>query len=144
MTNEEIGRAFVALKCWRWMPGMLAAGPVGPRGGRKRALVTGTLSNDDAPRVVDVQGRRVPAWYVTKCEPHEVAPDVTDPATIGCLVALMRGALDDDRTFVGRQGDDAWIVWLDGESIGEGRTEAAAILNAIQTREATAAPSASR
>ena len=88
-TAEEWGRIAVSLPGWRWMPGMLAAGPTGPRGGRPRVIITGTMSRDDAPRAVDFKGRRCPAWYALNCDETEVSIDPDDPATAGCLLALL-------------------------------------------------------
>lgn len=95
MTEAQIALARRAVACrgWRWMAGMLAAGHPGPRGGQKRARVEGILTLDDwTPRCVDFRGRRVPAHYACKCSEEEVMPDLTDPATLGCLLALVREA----------------------------------------------------
>jgi hypothetical protein len=88
-TAEDWGRVAVSLPGWRWMPGMLAAGPTGPRGGRPRVIITGTMSRDDAPRAVDFKGRRCPAWYALNCDETEVSIDPDDPATAGCMLALL-------------------------------------------------------
>lgn len=90
MTTDllDLARAVVASPHWRWMPGMLAAGPAGPKGGRKRARVESRFADDSTPKCVDFQGRRVPAAYACMCEASEVRPDLTDPATLGCLLAL--------------------------------------------------------
>lgn len=85
----DIARAALALPGWRWMPGMLATGPAGPRGGRKRARVESTFADDSTPKCVDFNGRRVPAAYACMCEPSEVVPDLEDHATAGCLLALL-------------------------------------------------------
>ena len=67
---EKLGRRAVACPRWRWMSGMKVAVPAGHEGdtGYYRIL----LSSD---------------------EPEAGAyPDLTDPATLGCLLALVREA----------------------------------------------------
>jgi hypothetical protein len=68
---EELARRAVACKRWRWMAGMKVGVPAGHEGdtGYYRIL----LSSD---------------------EPDAGAyPELTDPATLGCLLALVREAL---------------------------------------------------
>lgn len=68
MTEEQIALAkrAVASKGWKWMPGMLTTG--------KR-------------RIFDNGERSLP--------PLNAIPDLTDPATLGCLLALVREAWGD-------------------------------------------------
>lgn len=65
---EELGRRAVACKMWRWMPGMV--------------LIEGyrVISESDATN----------EWW------HDQLPDFTDPATLGCLLALVREAWPND------------------------------------------------
>jgi len=63
-TPEEWGRAAVALPGWRWMPGMLGQNDVG-----------GT------DRIMD---------HTEASQPNlDLLPDPDDPATAGCLLALL-------------------------------------------------------
>ena len=134
-TAEEWGRLAVSLPGWRWLPGMLAAGPTGPKGGRKRAIVTGTLAEDGAPRAVDYRGRRVPASYAIQCESFEVSIDPDDPATAGCLLAML-GPGEWDNVAPGSAVEpdgEGWWAWIDGKwseglSLGRACISAAAAL----------------
>jgi len=69
MTEEQIAlaRRAVACKGWRWMPGMLAV---------EQAVPGMALST--RPVRVDEYWHEVGVWL----------PDLTDPATLGCLLAL--------------------------------------------------------
>lgn len=78
MTDKQIaiGRRAVACKDWRWMSGMATAE------GHRVVLV----DNDVLWMVYNEEG---------KCKPgcvEDFVPDLTDPATLGCLLALVREA----------------------------------------------------
>tara|TARA_R110000868_G_scaffold45283_1_gene150401 strand:+ start:115 stop:492 length:378 start_codon:yes stop_codon:yes gene_type:complete len=73
---EELARRSVACKRWRWMPGMLSE--TGLRVTRR----------DDDGYVV---GYYENLSYIAQCVPGTL-PDLSDPATLGCLLALVREA----------------------------------------------------
>ena len=73
----EIAKRAVACKKWRWLPGMRAIG----RKGKPEAWF----------RVEEKLSKLTGDW-------SEAIPDLSDPATIGCLLELVRE------------------VWLDGEA----------------------------
>jgi len=127
-TAEEWGRVAVALPGWRWMPGMLGAGPAGPRGGRKRAIITGTLAGDGAPRAVDYRGRRVPVWYVMGCDEADATIDPDDPATAGCLLALLGSSV----MSVEPADDGGWLVELYDLGVHHGTTLGRACIAAAE------------
>ena len=85
MTDDliEISKRAVACRGWQWMPGMLAA--LDGIGGDYRARVcradNGLFWSDATPLPYAL------ASYV---------PDLTDPATVGCLLALVREAYRDE------------------------------------------------
>jgi hypothetical protein len=109
----ELGKRAVACKGWRWMPGMLAVTSNG---------VVGFRVADSAV---------VPTCLVG-------LPDFTDPATFGCLLALVREAWGDSEMHMAL-GAKGW-VWLTGESraydvvmpINAGATEAEALVAALE------------
>lgn len=61
-----------------------------------------------------------------------VAPDWTNPATLGCLLAMVRERYPDATT----QTDSGrwWVAARDGRRLGAGQTEAGALLAAIEAR----------
>ena len=99
MTDEmiDLGRRAVACKGWRWMPGMLT---------------------DDGQRVLHADGGSMFAGVGSghdadgygPFESRNMLPDFRDPATLGCLLALVR---------------EAW-------GLGLGLTEAAALVAALE------------
>ena len=137
MTDDMInlGKRAVACKGWRWMPGMKTA---------------------DAMRVIHDPDRwpdrpcaiREGGWIDTS-PPRPLKddlPDLCDPATLGCLLALVRAAwrcavitspdydYDDEEA---RQGSNV-IGWRAVETVrwtpvGEGATEADALIAALES-----------
>ena len=105
---EALPRRAVACRGWRWMPGMAFC-----------------------------DGAEV--WRVTSAQHAETihadrTPDLTDPATLGCLLALVREAWGDPSAYTmaycGR-----WTLCSDrDEEIdpGDGATEAAALVAALE------------
>jgi hypothetical protein len=122
MTDEMIalGRRALACKGWRWMPGM-------------RWIVSRVAPLEDyAGRIVD-GGRRAPDG--------PGLPDLSDPATLGCLLALVREAWEDPHLYT--LHDIHWTVRLrdgvttafepeDDSWVGTGATEAQALVAALE------------
>ena len=116
--QTDLARRAVACQRWRWMPGMLAvewAAPgMGLTGGR--------------PMRVDADWQEVGVYL----------PDLTDPATLGCLLALVREAWGDPEAHLAL-GGGGWVL-MSGESrvadvvypSPAGRTEAAALVAALE------------
>jgi len=108
MTDEMIAlaRRAVACKGWRWLPGM--------------KLTTGLRITESL----------VPFTFSVDL------PDLTDPATLGCLLALVREAWGDPALYVMRAGgDEALGVWHArwGTSSRRGATEAEALVVALES-----------
>ena len=104
MSNLDLAKRAVACKHWRWMPGMLAV--VGVE--RQRVL------SDKLPAYPD--------WL----------PDLTDPATLGCLLALVREAWGDDSICPDFNKMRWTILTWDCCAIGDGGTEAEALVAALE------------
>jgi len=133
MTNEEwiaLGRRAVACKGWRWEPGMLCAWESVrvEEGGRvgDRLYIIGHGSNGHVDRVADSR--------------FDI-PGLSDPATLGCLLSLVRGAWGDAMLSpsvfaVNKQG--AAVEWTvmgverGGAFTVYGATEAEALVAALE------------
>jgi len=119
----ELGRRAVACKHWRWVPGMLAHKPGGIWEWRRHSVAKWS----DALGVRD----DIPA---------DAVPDLGDPATLGCLLALVREAWGKPLLYVEPEEDEidglAWYVWNvdEGKSYSRGlhRSEAAALVAALE------------
>jgi hypothetical protein len=105
MTEEQIAlaRRVVACKGWRWMSGMLTGHG---RLFERRGLL---ILQNGAPWVCVPDGQS--AWF----EPVAALPDLTDPATLGCLLALVRKAWRCPTVYVRqsttRRVSDGVIAW---------------------------------
>lgn len=105
---EALARRAIACPAWRWLPGMLA------------------LSNSRSIwiRIVDP-----PNDDISEC-----FPDLSDPATLGALLALVREAFGDPTLFAECHPVGArWQTHsVDGGIFGEGNSEAAALVAALE------------
>jgi hypothetical protein len=124
MNLEDLGRRAVACKHWRWMEGMLLL-----------PHIDGCECCED--RNFPRRAARIPAVFTTDID----VPDLSDPATLGCLLHLVREAWGDpdlsaDR--VSRAHDklpDVWQVYVFHESgvkdVLSGHSEVEALVAAL-------------
>lgn len=116
MTNLELARRAVACKRWRWVPGMLTDSGVR------------VFRVDDDGYVIGYGDHRYP---VVREVPASALPDLTDPATLGCLLALVREAWGNNRLHC-RPDGAMWRVWSDEPGAHIYATESAALVAALE------------
>ena len=114
MTEEQIAlaRRAVACKGWRWMPGMRAVG-------RRNLPAAWFRLEESTPSLTG-------EW-------SDALPDLTDHATLGCLLALVREALHSPRAHVLYvAGLHRWECADNRVVLGVGATEAEALVAALE------------
>ena len=127
MTEQEqaLARRAVACEGWRWLPGMAAVDRHGVRG---RILIIEDLQYNVA--------NRAGASWLTEKQIGRCLPDLTDPATLGCLLALVRAAWATPAIWAEPTHDGACEVWVyaGGECLLHGfyQTEAEALVAALE------------
>jgi hypothetical protein len=139
----SLARRAVACKGWRWMPGML-----NHKGARLHSLKE---NGDECFGWADCHEWHGDdgAWGVNKCEHHsgrpiaathqgyvwldQCLPDLTDPATLGCLLALVREAWGDSKTCARPDlEDDVWYV-VTRSGLAFAASEAEALVAALES-----------
>jgi hypothetical protein len=130
MTDEQIAlaRRAVACKGWKWMPGMRVWNPVGENWFRV-ADDAGILCA--SPYLVTFEGRHAHGsrWAsLSGC-----SPDLTDPATLGCLLALVREAWEPHGTFVSTHRYDGGEWSIRTLPLPVFATEAEALVSALES-----------
>lgn len=143
MSGGDLARRAVACPVWRWMPGMrdVDGGIVVFVDGSW--LVT-TVYIDDRD-----------GWSTGSRIARHALPDLDDPATLGCLLALVREAWGShvssirtgDGWSVRHMGRDGWAVGLSVVGITQCETEAEALVAALEAaprREVSPRPRSSQ
>jgi hypothetical protein len=132
MTEEQIALAKRAVACkgWRWMPGALVCVP-GDRG-----HITAVFDGDEGVTVYVSFDEETPSCRFEE-EIGLLLPDLTDPATLGCLLALVREAWGDLHMVArcdDRHGKVSWWIcrWGDLPRSRECSTEAEALVAALE------------
>lgn len=120
----ELAERAVACKGWRWMPGMLA----------RSQFRTIRIEHDG------VEGATTHDKHDAEslCQYLAAIPDLTDPATLGCLLALVRETwgMPTGITVSYSSDDGLWGVSWSGAThggwCGRGRTEDEALVAALE------------
>lgn len=142
---NELGRRAVACKGWRWMAGMRVVSA-----GRWRVNSGGegvVMRTRDGWATVYEELFEVVAECWGAAIRGELLPDLRDPATLGCMLALVRRAWEDDSELWGGRVEvhqdhrtvfTAVIAYHEGVSLAHralarsGRNEAAALVAALE------------
>ena len=128
----ELARRAVACPGWRWAPGMLSRCDTDTRRAAYRWLAGLDTRHYGIVCVVeDKHGR--PCRNVATLQPGpDDLPDLTDQATLGCLLALVRDAHRDAYMAAGNDGP-AWVVRdCDGYEVCRGTSERAVLVAALE------------
>ena len=129
----ELARRAVACKGWRWMPGMATVQ------GERVVL----MDDDGTLRLAAPWGGTVGVTAVRSFFDSSGAclPDLTDPATLGCLLALVREAwgMPTGITVSYSSDEGLWGVSWSGSThggwCGRGTTEAEAFVAALESAQ---------
>lgn len=117
MNLEDLGRRAVACKRWRWMPGMAVLGGFA---GVDRLFT-------DKFGMIHVPDKDA-----------GMVPDLSDPATLGCLLHVVREATGQQSSaswYPGGKHDYAHWAWYSDDCYGklcEGSTEAECLVRVLE------------
>ena len=107
---EALGQRAVACKGFRWVAGMLG------------------LSNHSSSRSIWIRVVDPPQDDTSECW-----PDFSDPATLGCLLALVRQAWPDEYLTISPQkGANRWVIDLPNGKVVSEDTEIEALVAALE------------
>lgn len=130
MTEDNIALAkrLVACKVWRWLPGMLGWRPDNHGVPHSIPFVKGVESMEALAGVGT--GPLVASGYAT-CDGYwrsdDVTPDLTDPATLGCLISLIQESYN--KKIVVSIGNGWWSIQTDYQDWDQDNTSS--ILEAL-------------
>ena len=138
MSARELARRAVACRHWRWLPGMLIQTVGGPTDRIAGIDSTYIHAWAESQQTENPRGMWI-RYRLDRMDKHGV-PDLDDPATLGCLLALVREAWGDPHLHVGRR-IAGWGVWTScstltasplPECVGKADSEAAVLVAALE------------
>jgi len=127
MTEEQIAlsRRAVACKGFRWMPGM-----------RTNSKFARVLVVDSDTPCASEEGATNDDCYAVWLAGVPLLPDLTDPATLGCVLALVREAWGTAIIVSYLYDEGLWETMWEGATAagwcGRGDTEAEALVAALE------------
>jgi len=118
--TEDLARRAIVCPGWQWMPGMRCTD------GNRMLCAGDDLDGDWQAWIYEDYDSC--ACKVRPYQARDDIPDLTDPATLGCLLALVREALDMPYLCTSVSPEGRW--WVDGYSLHD--TEAEALVAALE------------
>jgi hypothetical protein len=122
--SVELAKRAIACKHWRWMAGMRTQG-----GDRAQGVKNANCWEVSYFYDMDLGGH-------SSFDGARELPDFSDPATLGCLLALVRGAWDDPSLCANDAGAYDlmfWHVYTGDKFVSVGcQTEAEALVAALE------------
>ena len=126
MTPEFVVLAQRAVACskWRWIRGM--------------TLIVEDAISSSNPELITWADPGGMGYYQHRSTTCGDLPDLTDPATLGCLLVLVREAWNDYtittqfHPSVGTPDRKRWRVWQSGNPIAYGVSEPEALVSALE------------
>lgn len=147
-SREALMRRVVACRQFQWIPGMIV---MTTKGARPKAAIDPTqrMRVLDVVVVHKVEYRRDNTRHMVakelvldfrqgcSCDPlvgmtNACFPDFTDPATVGCLLAMVREAWGKLELYCAPVGDGKWAVKVREDRLITGDSEAEALVAALE------------